>query len=116
LPTQGEQSLVSVPSKLLTYMMAGRCVLALASPESEIARIVTDSQAGWAIAASDTETLGHCISEISRLPSDERDRRGQAGRSFVLKHFSASENLPKVVELLVHHGKRSEQNSPYAIG
>ena len=43
LPTQGEQSLVSVPSKLLSYMLAGRCILALAAPEFETARILLDS-------------------------------------------------------------------------
>ena len=68
LPTQGEQSLVSVPSKLLSYMLAGRCVLALASSESEIARVITNSQSGWVVSAGDATSVADHINNISRLP------------------------------------------------
>ncbi len=105
LPTQGEQSLVSVPSKLLSYMLAGRCILALAAPESETARILLDSKAGWVIPTNDSVSLAGHISEISSLPSDERDRPGKAGRNFVSEYFSISKNLPKVVEVLVQQIK-----------
>ena len=115
LPTQGAQSLVSVPSKLLSYMLAGRCVLALAAYESETARILLDSQAGWVISTNNATSLADYISEISRLSPEERQKIGEAGRSFVLKHFSTGKNLPKVVELLVQQGNQSEQNSSYAV-
>jgi colanic acid biosynthesis glycosyl transferase WcaI len=114
LPTQGEQSLVSVPSKLLSYMLAGRCVLALASPESETATILQDSQAGWVITTDDPVSLAGTILKISCLSPDERNKPGEAGVEYVLKHFSTGRNLPKVVELLVQKGGRSEQNSPHA--
>ena len=108
LPTQGEQSLVSVPSKILSYMLAGRCVLAVASPSSEAARVITDSQAGWVISTNDPISLSGQINDISKIPADELNRRGQAGRSFVLKNFSAREHLSKVIELIVQHGKSRE--------
>jgi colanic acid biosynthesis glycosyl transferase WcaI len=101
LPTQGEQSLVSVPSKLLTYMMAGRCVLALASAESETARLITKSGAGWVISACDSRTLGNSIYNISILPIAERQRRGQAGHRFVVENFAKRATINRVVELLV---------------
>jgi colanic acid biosynthesis glycosyl transferase WcaI len=107
LPTQGMQSLVSVPSKLLSYMLAGRCILALAALESETTRILLDSQAGWVISTNDTYSLAGYIRHISRLSSYERNRRGEAGRNFVLEHFSGSKNLPKVVGLLLEKGKSS---------
>ncbi len=113
LPTQGEQSLVSVPSKLLSYMMAGRCVLALASPESETARIISDSGAGWVISTNNSLTLANTITEISRLLEYERDQRGQAGRRFVDQHFSKAKNLARAVEALVQQSKHNEQKSPY---
>src|SRR5574341_1176085 len=47
LPTQGKQSLVSLPSKLISYMLAGRPILALAQPESELAEIIQGSNSGW---------------------------------------------------------------------
>jgi colanic acid biosynthesis glycosyl transferase WcaI len=114
LPTQGEQSLVSVPSKLLSYMQAGRCVLAQASPESETARILRDSQAGWVISTDDPISLAEAIREISYLSKDDRNRPGETGGNYVHKHFSTGRNLPKVVDLLVHKGERGKQNSPHA--
>jgi colanic acid biosynthesis glycosyl transferase WcaI len=114
LPTQGEQSLVSVPSKLLSYMQACRCVLALASPESETARVLQDSKAGWVISTDDPVSLAEAIYEISCLSKDERNKPGEEGGKYVYKHFSTGRNLPKVVALLVHKGRWGEQNSPHA--
>jgi glycosyltransferase involved in cell wall biosynthesis len=104
LPTQGEQSLVSVPSKLFTYMMAGRCVLAIASLESEISRIITDSEAGWVVSNNNAETVSGVIREISRISTEERNRRAEAGRNFVVSHYLRNTQLPKLVDLLVQQG------------
>jgi colanic acid biosynthesis glycosyl transferase WcaI len=112
LPTQGEQSLVSVPSKLLSYMLAERCVLALVSPESETARILQDSQAGWVISTQDPVFIAETIHKISCLSPDERNKPGEAGGKYVRNHFSTSSNLPKVVELLLQKGRKSQRNSP----
>ena len=38
LPTCGEQAFVSVPSKLLSYMLSGRCILATAPFNSEVTK------------------------------------------------------------------------------
>jgi glycosyltransferase involved in cell wall biosynthesis len=116
LPTQGEQSLVSVPSKLLSYMLAGRCILALASSQSETARVITASQSGWVLSVGDSTSLAGFIRDIARLPLEERNKRGEAGGTFVHKHFSSSENLPKVVGILIQHGNCREKNPSYAAG
>ena len=105
LPTHGEQSLVSVPSKLLTYMMAGRPVLALAVPESETARIIRDSQTGWVISESNAETVRRWIHEISMSPKDELNHRGQAGYDYAMRHFSKRENVSEVINLLKRCGE-----------
>jgi colanic acid biosynthesis glycosyl transferase WcaI len=114
LPTQGEQSLASVPSKLLSYMTAERPVLGIAAPESETARVITASQSGWVISVGESTSLADAISTISKLPLEERNRRGKAGGNFVHKHFSSSKNLPKVVRVLMQRGKRNEKNPSYA--
>lgn len=100
LPTRGEQSLVSVPSKLFSYMLAARPVLALAGPDSEVARIILDSACGWVIPPDDPKKLIEQIAKIAALPRDELTQRGKAGRDFVQQHYSKSANLPKVIEIL----------------
>ena len=100
LPTQGAQSLVSVPSKLLSYMLASRPVLALALSDSEIARITLGSGCGWLIPPGDSKKLTEHIAEISKLSKNELRQRGEAGREFARRHYSKSANLPKVIEIL----------------
>jgi colanic acid biosynthesis glycosyl transferase WcaI len=114
LPTQGEQALASVPSKLLTYMIAARPVLAIASPKSETARIIMRADSGWVLSECDPAALAAHIHVVSRLSSRDLRRHGQAGQSYVTAHFSKTRNLPKVVDLLLQHGKQSEQDSTYA--
>ena len=106
LPTRGEQAFVSVPSKLLSYMLSGCCILVTAPVGSEVAGIMASSGAGWVISTNDIGALANSISEISRLSLDERGGRGQAGRNFVLKHFSKSTNVTKVVEILEQMGNQ----------
>ena len=106
LPTQGEQSLVSVPSKLLAYMLAGRPVCAFTSPESETARIITVSRAGWVIPSTDPEYWATAITEISNMPKEFQDQRGHAAQNFVRENFSKSRNVPKVLELLLDCGRK----------
>jgi len=100
LPTRGEQSLVSVPSKLLSYMLASRPVLALALPDSGIARSVQAAACGWVMTPGDSKRLAEQIIEIARLPGNELRQRGEAGRRFVMRHYSKSANLPKVIDIL----------------
>jgi len=100
LSTQGSQSLVSVPSKLISYMLASRPVAALALPESEVAAIVSESGCGWVIPPGKPESLAELILRISRLPESERSRRGKAGRDFALAHYSKRANLQKVITIL----------------
>jgi putative colanic acid biosynthesis glycosyltransferase WcaI len=98
--TQGRQSLVSVPSKLISYMLAGRPVAALALPDSEIAAILTESGCGWVTPPGDPQKLSKLITEIAGLPRSERTRRGKAGRDFALAHYSQDVNLRKIITVL----------------
>ncbi|HUH97910.1 MAG TPA: glycosyltransferase family 4 protein, partial [Anaerolineales bacterium] len=114
LPTQGEQSLVSVPSKLLSYMLASRPVFAWAVPDSEIARIILESGCGWVIPPGDPEKLSKQIVEIAALPRQELRQRGEAGRDFARRHYSKSANLSKVIEILEKtSGKGRYHDSPH---
>lgn len=111
LPTQGEQSRVSVPSKLLSYMLASRPVLALALRDSDVARIITDSACGWVISPGDSEELAEQIIKISQLSRDSLRRRGVAGRNFARRHFSKSANLPKIIEILEKASNNGRNNT-----
>ena len=100
LPTRGRQSLVSVPSKLIAYMLAARPVIALALPQSDLAEMVERSGCGWVVEPDQPEQLAAKIKEVMAIEPSERTRRGQAGRMFALRNLTREVCLPKVIAIL----------------
>lgn len=100
LPTLGEQSRVSVPSKLITYMLAARPVIAQAVNGSAIARIINESRCGWVVCPDEPKSLASQIRSISTMKTIELEKRGSAGREYAMKYFSKESCLPKVVDVM----------------
>lgn len=100
LPTQREQSMASVPSKLLSYMLSGRPVIATAMPDSDLANLMSSAECGWVVEPDRPDLLAAKIREILKLDPGERQRRGDNGRAYVLQHFSKEVSLPKVIKIL----------------
>ncbi len=86
LPTLGEQSFVSVPSKLLTYLQMDKPILAIAPRDSEIARVIREARAGITVQDNIADAI--------------RNVRGSGGREYVLREFSRDACLMKIVRLL----------------
>jgi len=95
----------TVPSKLQTYMAAGRPVLA--SLNGEGARMVVEAEAGLAAPAGDARALADAVLELFRMPAAERDRLGENGRRYFQQHFDR--NL-LVDQLLGHFRSVASQN------
>jgi colanic acid biosynthesis glycosyl transferase WcaI len=110
LPTQGQQSLASVPSKLIAYLMAGKPVIALAVPGSDIARIVREAACGWVIRPNRPNLLAGQIKCVYAMPKDNLDQRAEAGRKYALSHFTREACLPRVIELVKAIGIRRDRD------
>ncbi len=100
LPTYGDQSFCSVPSKLITYMLAARPVLCCAAEDSDIARIVRNSACGWVIPAGDPDSASRMLLALSREPSQELHKFGRQGRNYALRHMTRAANLPQLIDLI----------------
>jgi len=68
----------NVPSKLMNFMAYGIPTLAAVRPDSEVARIVNESGAGWVTSGSDPEEFGR---RLSHALTDDEDRRMRAERA-----------------------------------
>lgn len=111
LPTRREQSLASAPSKLLSYMLAGRPILAAAVPDSDLAELITRAECGWVVEPDRPDLWAEQIKKIMQLNRFELQRRGNNGRNYVLQHYAKDACLPLVTELLQ---KAASQNVPCA--
>lgn len=86
---------LTVPSKVQTYLAAGRPVIAALRGEG--ARVVLESGAGLACAAGSGEALAIAARRLHAMPAAERDEMGAAGRRFYEEHFSPARLTPALV-------------------
>lgn len=83
-----------MPTKLLSYMAAGRPVVASVHADSETARVLRRSNGGVVVPPEDPEALAQAILPLSRDRSLAA-HLGSEGRRFVEEHFSRHVVLPR---------------------
>jgi colanic acid biosynthesis glycosyl transferase WcaI len=83
-----------IPSKLLTYMAAGRPILAAVSDKSETARYVESANCGLIIHPESPEALVESVLSL-RTDSALQSRLGANGRAYVQQHFAKDKVLQK---------------------
>jgi colanic acid biosynthesis glycosyl transferase WcaI len=81
-----------IPSKLLTYMAAGRPVVAAVSEKSEAARLIRDADCGVIAAAEDPASLVAAVLSL-RADCELRKRLGANGRAYAEEHFTKAKVL-----------------------
>ncbi|MGG7646250.1 glycosyltransferase [Rhodovulum sp. YNF3179] len=77
----------AVPSKLLSYLCAGRPVVLAAPPDSPAARIVDSAGAGCVVPQGDTRGFTEAALGLARHPAAAR-RAGASGRAWAERHFA----------------------------
>lgn len=100
LPTRGEQSLVSLPSKVMRYMLSARPIIAAGLPDTELARMLAQAECGWLVPPDDPAALRAALRQAQTLPAEERARRGANGRAYALKHLTTGAVVPKLIALM----------------
>lgn len=100
LPTAGAQSRISVPSKLISYLLAGRPVIGAVEGDSEVARIIRDSGAGWVVEPESPREWAAAIVAASRMPETRRQEIGTSGRRYAEEHFTRDRAVNRILEIL----------------
>jgi colanic acid biosynthesis glycosyl transferase WcaI len=91
LVTQQKTALdIAFPSKVVTYLAAGRPVIASVSPVSEVAQIARESGAGKVAAAEDGAAL---LAAILELRKSDLLELGNSGRAYAFTRWSAERVL-----------------------
>ncbi|KTC66035.1 glycosyltransferase, group 1 family (plasmid) [Legionella adelaidensis] len=87
----------TIPSKIQAYLAAAKPILAALNGEG--ARIVEVSQSGLVSPAEDAIALAKNIERIYHMPAQERERMGDSGRAYFLKHFEMTKQAQRLVEI-----------------
>lgn len=93
LPVKKGFAMSSIPSKLPAYMFSAKPVLASVDAESDTARCINDSNAGWVCEPENIEQISNLMQKIVGLNKEELRTMGTSGREYAVKEFSRTENL-----------------------
>ena len=97
----------SVPSKILSYLAAGKPIVASVAEDNDAASIIRLSQAGYVVAPSDAQAFCNCVFELA-ADRDLRDQLGRKARAFAELHFdieTITDQFEKVFRDVSHAGQ-----------
>jgi putative colanic acid biosynthesis glycosyltransferase WcaI len=87
VPLDRDKSDLSVPSKLYTFMAAGRPILGLAAPGSEVAALLRERDCGVAAAPDDPAEIAAAVRGLAAAP-ERRRALGANARAYVVERFA----------------------------
>lgn len=90
-----------LPSKMTSYMLSGRAVLASVE-KSATTRYVADADCGIAVEPDNEEALAEAFKKFASMSLEELNRLGKNSREFAEKKLTRDSNLPPVMEALIN--------------
>ena len=86
-----------LPSKLTSYLLSGRPVLASVDQDSSTKRILEGKGCGKTVGPDDKDALINGFKYFAKLTSEARENMGKTSREYALKHLTRDVNLSLVV-------------------
>ena len=102
LPIAKDSGNTSIPSKLSAYMFSSRPILAITPLESDIYKIIEESNAGWVTTPDNIENLIQLFNDISILDFIEIRHKGKQALHCAEKKFAKEKNLKELFKLIVY--------------
>ena len=86
-----------LPSKLTSYLLSGRPVLASVDQDSSTKRILEGEGCGKTVIPDDKEALINGFKYFAEMTNDERAKMGDNSREYAMKHLTREVNLSLVI-------------------
>ena len=86
-----------LPSKLTSYLLSGRPVLASVDQDSSTKRILEGEGCGKTVIPDDKEALVNGFKYFADLTSEVQEKMGENSREYALKHLTREVNLSLVI-------------------
>lgn len=87
-----------LPSKLTSYLLSGKPVLASVDQDSSTKRILEGEDCGKTVVPDDKEALINGFKYFAELTNSERARMGENSRKYALEHLTRKVNLALVTD------------------
>ena len=101
LPVKRGAALYSIPSKLGSYMLSAKPVLASVDAESETARVIQAADCGWVVAPEESQPLVEAMRKLREAEAAGLRARGERGRVYALEHLSKTRGLARLAAIVL---------------
>ncbi|UCI34537.1 glycosyltransferase family 4 protein [Mesorhizobium sp. B4-1-4] len=91
---------LTIPSKIPTYLAAGRPILACL--DGEAAEIIREANAGITIPAEDSFGLSEAMVRLKNMPEEARESMGESGREYFKSHFAPAPLARQLIDHFRH--------------
>jgi glycosyltransferase involved in cell wall biosynthesis len=99
---------MTIPTKIQSYLSSGKPMIT--AIDGEVAEIVSESGAGFAVAAGDAESLAGAVLKMASLSKRERLEMGERGQQYFRKNFGRDELLDRLTTLLKEVAKNGSRS------
>ena len=89
-----------LPSKLTSYMLSGKPVLASVDQDSSTRRILEGNRCGMTVPPDHLEQLTKAFKEYGEMDNNQKNTLGNNSRVYAMKNLTREVNLNKVVEAI----------------
>lgn len=101
LPVRRGAAISSIPSKLSSYMLSAKPVVASVDEQSDSARLIRTARCGWVIPPEEADALAQKMKEMTFLEPEDLAERGLSGRSYALEHLSKTRGVQRLGDMLI---------------
>lgn len=105
LPVKKGAASSSIPSKLPSYMLSEKPIIAFVDPDSDTARCVVSSDGGWVLPPDSRDDLAEMMKKVAGLPKEELQEKGRKGFEYAMKYLSKGAVLEKLVGIILEEIK-----------
>lgn len=89
-----------LPSKLTSYMLSGKPVLASVDQDSSTKRILEGENCGITVLPDNLELLTKAFEKFEKMAQEKRLEMGKNSRGYAITHLTREINLNKVIEAI----------------
>lgn len=111
LPIRRGAAASSVPSKLMTYMLAGSPIIATVDSESDTASAIHSAGGGWVGPPEDAPWLAKTMATVRRMPVADLAMLGARNADYGKRVFSKESGVRRLVNILRHTNARATSTS-----
>lgn len=92
----------ATPSKLTSYMLSGRPVIASVDLDSDCANIIREARCGIVVEPGREDTLRDAIEEMAGYEAEELEELGKNAFEYAMKNLSQKKNLGVLTDIILN--------------